>query len=84
MYGNRQLELELQVILYTVYAAVSSAVLLKRIIDMKKLKLFTVIVMLAGVAGCLSIDTSKSGPPGPKGDPGTSSEKVIVVPDKDY
>ena len=51
---------------------------------MKKLKLFTVIVMLAGVAGCLSIDTSKSGPPGPKGDPGTSSEKVIVVPDKDY
>jgi hypothetical protein len=82
MYGNRQLELELQVILYTRQFPVPY--LSKRIIEMKKLKLFTVIVMLAGVAGCLSIDTSKSGPPGPKGDPGTSSEKVIVVPDKDY
>jgi hypothetical protein len=82
MYGNRQLELELQVILYTRRFPVPY--LLKRIIEMKKLKLFTVIVMLAGVAGCLSIATSKSGPPGPKGDPGTSTEKVIVVPDKDY
>ena len=50
---------------------------------MKSLKLFMTVVMLAGITGCLSISTDKSGPPGPKGDPGTS-EKIIVVPEKDY
>jgi hypothetical protein len=50
---------------------------------MKNLKLFIVVAMLAGVTGCLSIGSSKPGPQGPQGEPGTS-EKVIVVPEKQY
>jgi hypothetical protein len=56
---------------------------LKKGNPMKNLKLLMMVVMLAGITGCLSIGSDKPGPQGPKGDPGTS-EKVIVVPEKQY
>jgi hypothetical protein len=53
---------------------------------MKKLNLFMAIILSAGMAGCISIGSREpgpQGPPGPKGESG-SSEKVIVVPEKQY
>jgi hypothetical protein len=54
---------------------------------MKTLKLFTAVVMLASLAGCISLGSREpgpQGPPGPKGESGSSTEKVIVVPEKQY
>ena len=53
---------------------------------MKKLNLFVAVTLSAAMAGCISIGSRESGPqgpPGPKGESG-SSEKVIVVPEKQY
>ena len=44
-------------------------------------------LLLASLAGCISLGSREpgpQGPPGPKGEPGSSTEKVIVVPDKQY
>lgn len=54
---------------------------------MKTVKLFALVIALAGLTGCISIGSKEpgpQGPPGPKGEPGSSTEKVIVVPDKQY
>lgn len=51
---------------------------------MKNLKLFTIVIILAGLGGCLSFGSKGTpGPQGPQGPTGTS-EKVIVVPEKQY
>ena len=53
---------------------------------MKNLKLFAVVAALAALAGCISIGSKEpgpQGPPGPKGESG-GTEKVIVVPEKQY
>lgn len=53
---------------------------------MKKLSLFVAAILSAAMAGCISIGSREpgpQGPPGPKGEPG-SSERVIVVPEKQY
>ena len=53
---------------------------------MKNLKLFTVAIALAALSGCISIGSKEpgpQGPPGPKGESG-GTEKVIVVPEKQY
>ncbi len=53
---------------------------------MKKLNLFVAVIPSAPMAGCISIGSREPdprGPPGPKGEPG-SSERVIVVPEKQY
>jgi hypothetical protein len=56
----------------------------KKETQMKNLKLFMVIVILTGLSGCISIGSKGSqGPQGPQGPSGTS-EKVIVVPEKQY
>jgi hypothetical protein len=52
---------------------------------MKHLKLLAVAAALAALAGCISIGSRErgpQGPPGPKGD--STTEKVIVVPEKQY
>jgi len=54
---------------------------------MKTLKLFTVVMVFVGLSGCLAIGSR--GTPGPQGaqgpqGPAGSSEKVIVVPEKQY
>lgn len=63
---------------------------------MKSLKLFTVVIMIIGMSGCLSFRSgSTPGPQGPQGAQGTqgtqgtqgpagTSEKIIVVPEKSY
>ncbi len=51
---------------------------------MKTLKLFTAVVMLGSLAGCISLGSREPGPQGPPGPPGSSTEKVIVVPEKQY
>jgi len=51
---------------------------------MKYLKLFTVTMMLVGMAGCITFGSGKSGPQGPQGpqgEPGTK-DTIIVVPVK--
>jgi|CXWL01.1.fsa_nt_gi hypothetical protein len=48
---------------------------------MKYLKLFTVTMMLVGMAGCITFGSGKSGPQGPQGEPGTK-DTIIVVPEK--
>lgn len=48
---------------------------------MKKIKLFTVTLVLAGMAGCLSFSSSKPGPQGPQGEPG-ANETTIIVPER--
>jgi len=53
---------------------------------MKNLKLFAVAIALAALTGCISIGSKEpgpQGPPGPKGESG-GTEKVIVVPEKQY
>jgi hypothetical protein len=58
----------------------------KKEFQMKKLNLFVAVILSAAMAGCISIGSKEpgpQGPPGPKGEPG-SSEKVIVVPEKQY
>jgi hypothetical protein len=55
---------------------------LKKENPMKALKLFIVTLIVAGLTGCLSFGSGKSGPPGPQGEPG-SKETIIIVPDKD-
>ncbi len=51
---------------------------------MKKLQLLMVVMMFSTLTGCLSIRSGGApGPQGPQGEPGTS-EKVIVVPEKQY
>lgn len=51
---------------------------------MKNLKLFMVMVIFTGLSGCISIGSKGTpGPQGPQGPAGTS-EKVIVVPEKQY
>ncbi len=47
---------------------------------MKKLKLFTVILVLAGMSGCISFGSSKAGPQGPQGEPG-AKETIIIMPE---
>lgn len=54
---------------------------------MKTFQLFAAAVALASLAGCISIGSREpgpQGPPGPKGESATSTEKVIVVPEKQY
>ena len=54
---------------------------------MKTFKLFATAVALASLAGCISVGSREpgpQGPPGPKGESATSTEKVIVVPEKQY
>lgn len=55
---------------------------------MKNLKLFMIMVVFTGLSGCISIGGSKGspGPQGPQGPQGPSgaTEKVIVVPEKQY
>jgi len=58
---------------------------------MKSLKLFTVAVIFIGLGGCLSFSSNKGtpGPEGPQGSqgiqgPAGTSEKIIVVPAKQY
>lgn len=48
--------------------------------SMKKLKLFTVTLVLAGMTGCISFGSSKAGPQGPQGEPG-AKETIIIVPE---
>ena len=51
---------------------------------MKKLQLVIVVIMFSTLTGCLSVRSGGSpGPQGPQGESGTS-EKVIVVPEKQY
>ena len=47
------------------------------------LKLFTVVLIIVGMSGCLSFGGG-SDTPGPQGPPGPAgtSEKIIVVPEK--
>ena len=54
---------------------------------MKTLKLFTVVMALIGLSGCIAIGSR--GAPGPQGAQGPqgstgSSEKIIVVPERRY
>jgi len=57
---------------------------------MKRLKFFTVAIVIIGMSGCLSFRSgSTPGPQGPQGTQGTqgpagTSEKIIVVPEKSY
>jgi len=55
---------------------------LKKENPMRALKLLIVTLILAGLTGCLSFGSGKSGPPAPQGGPG-SKETIIIVPDKD-
>lgn len=48
---------------------------------MKNLKLVIAIMILAGMAGCISIGSGKPGPQGPQGESGTK-ETIIIVPEK--
>ncbi|PTR07102.1 hypothetical protein C8R32_10858 [Nitrosospira sp. Nsp5] len=54
---------------------------------MKNLKLFAVVLIFTGLSGCIAIGSKGSpgpqGPQGPQGQSGTT-EKVIVVPEKQY
>jgi hypothetical protein len=55
-------------------------------VQMKKVNPFLAVILSAAMAGCISIGSKEpgpQGPPGPKGESG-SSEKVIVVPEKQY
>ena len=51
---------------------------------MKTLKLFAAVVMLASLAGCISLGSREPGPKARPGASGSSTEKVIVVPEKQY
>ena len=54
---------------------------------MKNLKLFAVGLVFTGLSGCIAIGSKGSpGPQGPQGPQGQSgsTEKVIVVPEKQY
>jgi hypothetical protein len=44
---------------------------------MKLLKLFTIVIILTWLNGCISFDSHGDGPPGPKGEAGDT--KVIVI-----
>jgi len=57
---------------------------LKKVNTMKYLKLFTVTMVLVGMAGCITFGSGKSGPQGPQGPQGESGTKetIIVVPEK--
>jgi hypothetical protein len=58
----------------------------KKEVKMKKVNPLLAVILSAAMAGCISIGSKEpgpQGPPGPKGESG-SSEKVIVVPEKQY
>lgn len=54
---------------------------LKKENPMKNIKLFIVTMMLAGMTGCLSFGSGKTGPQGPQGEPG-DKETIIIVPER--
>jgi hypothetical protein len=89
MFGNRQFQLELPASVQRQYMRHSCPAFIfnsKEEFQMKKLNPFVAVLLSAAMAGCISIGSREpgpQGPPGPKGEPG-SSEKVIVVPEKQY
>ncbi len=46
---------------------------------MKYLELFALAVMMSALSGCISLGSGEQGPPGPKGDSGSTT---VIVPQK--